>query len=141
MSLYAESSAVLAWLLQESAAAEVSTLLAGADLIMGSDLVLVECDRALHRLTHQQELSEATAADLRARLARASTRWFLVPVSEDVVARARESFPMEPVRSMDALHLASALVGRRAVPGISILSLDRRVRDNGQALGFDVLPE
>ena len=49
MSLYAESSAVLAWLLDEAAGAFVRQTLAQTEIVLASDLTLVECDRVLHR--------------------------------------------------------------------------------------------
>ena len=45
MRLYAESSAVLAWLLGDAAADPIRTLLQQAELVVTSDLTLVECDR------------------------------------------------------------------------------------------------
>jgi len=48
---------------------------------------------------------------------------------------------VEPLRTLDALHVASVLAARSAIPNIALLSLDGRVRENGVALGFDVLPE
>ncbi len=59
MSLYAESSAVLAWLLDEDAAQTVLDLLAAEQAIIASDLTLVECDRALHRAVAPEEFTEA----------------------------------------------------------------------------------
>jgi hypothetical protein len=61
-------------------------------------------------------------------------------VSEDVVERARRPFPTEPVRTLDALHLASALVARAAVSELAVLSLDQRVRENAERLGFETVP-
>ena len=49
MNLYAESRAVLAWLLDEAAAPEVRQFLSGAAVIFASDLTLIECDRVLLR--------------------------------------------------------------------------------------------
>jgi len=49
VSVYAESSAVLAWLLDEGLGAEVRRLLAAQDLVVASDLTLIECDRVLLR--------------------------------------------------------------------------------------------
>jgi len=49
-------------------------------------------------------------------------------------------FPVEPIRTLDAIHLASAILARAAVPDLALLSLDERVRANGRALGFTVLP-
>ncbi len=47
MNLYAESSAVLAWLLDEPTAPGVRRLLGEAEVIVASDLTLIECDRVL----------------------------------------------------------------------------------------------
>jgi hypothetical protein len=47
VNVYAESSAVLAWLLGEATGRRVREVLRRADLVMASDLVLMECDRVL----------------------------------------------------------------------------------------------
>ena len=49
MRIYAESSAVLAWLLGERSGPRVRKILRLADLVMASDLVLIESDRLLIR--------------------------------------------------------------------------------------------
>ncbi len=74
MNLYAESSAVLAWLLDEAAAPEVRELLSGAAVIVASDLTLLECDRVLQRAIALGELNAAEAADRHAYLAAASSQ-------------------------------------------------------------------
>ncbi len=51
MNVYAESSSVLAWLFGAPHAQSVQSGLAGAELVIASDLTLVECDRVLHRAT------------------------------------------------------------------------------------------
>ena len=48
-SLYAESSAVLAWLLEEDAGPFVRQALSQTPVVIASDLTLIECDRVLHR--------------------------------------------------------------------------------------------
>jgi predicted nucleic acid-binding protein len=68
MNLYVESSAVLAWLFDESPADEVRRLLAGADVIFASDLTLIECTRVLIRAVLLGELNEAEAAERQAHL-------------------------------------------------------------------------
>jgi uncharacterized protein with PIN domain len=50
VNLYAESSAVLAWLLDEQTAPAVRHLLCEAEVIVASDLTLIECDRVLLRV-------------------------------------------------------------------------------------------
>ena len=49
MTLYAESSAVLAWLLGEPSGRVVRERLATAAIIIASDLTLIESDRVLQR--------------------------------------------------------------------------------------------
>jgi hypothetical protein len=66
--------------------------------------------------------------------------WHVLDISEDVVARARATFPSEPLRSLDAVHLASAWSMLVAAGSVATLSLDDRVRTNARALGMKVLP-
>ena len=140
MSVYAESSAVLAWLLDEDTAAEIRRLLSDADLIVASDLTLIECDRVLLRATALGELTEAEAADRKAHLIRAASHWHVLRIAPEIVDRARQAFPGEPIRTLDAIHLASALAARAAIVGLRLLSLDDRVRRAGKRLGLDLLP-
>jgi hypothetical protein len=140
LNLYAESSAVVAWLLGEPTAEAVSGLLAEADRIFASDLTLVECDRVLMRGVSAGLWQEAEAADRRSRLARAAAQWFVMRLDEEIVDRARRPFPHEPIRALDALHLASALLSRSTVADVNLLSLDQRVRSNGERLGLPVVP-
>jgi hypothetical protein len=140
VTLYAESSAVLAWLLDEPAAADVRRLLAGAELVIGSDLTLIECDRVLHRAAALGELTEADAADRRAHLVAAAAHWHVLRLSPEIVERARQPFPGDPIRTLDAIHLSSALVARARVARLAILSLDERIRRTAAGLGLDVQP-
>lgn len=140
MNIYAESSAVLAWLLGEAAGRRVREVLRHAELVMASDLVLIECDRVLIRAVTLGEIDEAKAADRRAYLNAAASHWHLCRLSLDVIDRARHAFPAEPVRTLDAIHLASALAVRSSVPSTELLSLDDRIRRAGEQLGFRLQP-
>jgi uncharacterized protein with PIN domain len=140
MKIYAESSAVLAWLLGEEAAARVREVLANAEHVIASDLTLLECDRVLIRALALGEIEETAAADRRAHLNDAAAHWHLLRVSSDIVDRARRPFPAEPIRALDAIHLASALTARSAMAGVELLSLDDRVRRAGEQLGFRLQP-
>lgn len=61
-------------------------------------------------------------------------------IEGDVVERARRPFPFEPVRTLDAIHLASAILANTLVADLALLSLDERVRRAGRALGLHVVP-
>lgn len=141
MNLYAESSAVLAWLLGEREGDIVRDTLRQAEFVVASDLTLVECDRVLIRALATQEVEEAATADLRAYLSAAASHWHVWRVSSEIVERARRPFPGEPVRTLDAIHLASALSARSALPELKLLSLDGRIREVGRRLGFEIVPQ
>ena len=138
MKIYAESSAVLAWLLGEDAAPRVRDVLGKAEFVIASDLTLLECDRVLIRAVALGELEEA--ADRRARLNEAATHWHLLRLGVEIVDRARQRFPGEPIRTLDALHLSAALAARSSVAGVELLSLDDRIRRAGEQLGFRIHP-
>lgn len=61
-------------------------------------------------------------------------------VDGEIIERARRPFPGEPIRTLDALHLASALVAGAAVGDLALLTLDERVRMAAAALGLRVVP-
>lgn len=141
MNLYAESSAILAWLLDEESARSVREALSAAEIVVASDLTLIECDRVLIRAATVGELTEVEAADRRAHLTAAAGRWHTLRVAPEIVDRARQPFPGEPIRTLDAIHLASVLTARTAVAGVRLLSLDDRVRKVAKKLGLELVPE
>jgi predicted nucleic acid-binding protein len=140
LNLYAESSAVLAWLLDEPPGPDVRRSLGAADAILASDLTLIECDRVLFRAATLGELTEADAADRRAHLRMAASHWHVLRIGSEIVERARQPFPGEPMRTLDAIHLASVLAARSAVAGLELLSLDDRIRRAARSLGLRVRP-
>ena len=74
------------------------------------------------------------------RLNAIESRWNEVPVLKSILEQTGQAFPIEPVRTLEAIHLLTALELRMAVADLLIISLDRRVRENAVALGFIVLP-
>jgi len=130
----------LSWLLDEPDAKAVRDCLAAAELVVASDLTLIECERALIRASLLGEMAEADAADRRGALRHAAAHWVLLRVDDEIAERAKRPFPGEPIRTLDALHLASLLVGRTAVPGLTLASLDRRIRGGAAELGVEVWP-
>jgi uncharacterized protein with PIN domain len=137
--LYAETSAVLRWLLGEPGADEVRTLLASAERVLASHLTIVECERALVRLTNV--VAPVDRAALREALAQAAAAWMLVEIDAPIRARASQPFPVEPVRTLDALHLATVLELLPFATPLQVLSVDARVVDNARAFGIAVVPD
>lgn len=141
MTVYAETSAVLAWLLNEPGGARVAPFLRPPARVVLSHLTLIECDRTLLRLARHQPGRSTGTEVLRALLATVAVGWAVEPIAGSVVDRARASFPDDTIRSLDAIHLATAIVVAASVPELEVLSLDERVRSNAVALGFRVLPD
>jgi PIN domain-containing protein len=141
MSVYAESTAILAWLLDEASSEDVREVLTTSDVVIASDLTLLESERVLLRAVALGELTEAEAADRRAHLMTAASHWHVLRISPEIVERARQPFPGEPIRTLDAIHLASALIARGMVPGLAVLSLDERIRRAATPLGVRVRPD
>jgi len=138
--LYAESSAVLAWLLGEHGSERVRGLLAAAEEVVASDLTRLEVTRVLSRAAATGLLSPETAEAVRRRFERASAGWTWWGLLPGVLERAGRPFPVEPVRALDAVHLATALELRLDVGEPTVASLDRRVRANADRLGLAVVP-
>ena len=140
MTLYAESSAVVSWLLGEPPGDVARRLLASASTVFASELTLLECDRAFRWAEETGRLRSRDAEAARLRLQSESAPWNVFRVGTGIMDRARRRFPREPVRALDALHLATVLRIGDFRPGLGVLSFDRRIRANAAALGFDVLP-
>lgn len=140
MIVYAESSAVLAWLLGEPAADQVREILTNAERVVSSAMTGVECARGLARARADGRLSARDELATLRLLDVAESTWDVHDLADRVLARARSRFPVEPVRTLDALHLATAAVFLEELRQATVLSLDERVRANAVALGLDVAP-
>ena len=119
---------------------DVKARLSAAQFVLTSDLTLIECDRVLHRAAALGELSAAEAATRRTLLSTLAEHWVVFAIDGEMSQRARQVFPREPIRTLDAIHIAAALVIRNLVTGLQFLTLDERIRGNAVDLGFEVVP-
>lgn len=140
MIAYAESSAVLAWLLGEPAGDDVRRVLSGAERVVSSTLTQVECARGLARGVLSGRLGRGDELAALRILDEAAAVWTMLELSGRVLAWARTPFPAEPVRTLDALHLATAVTFREQLPDLVVVSLDERVRGNAAELGMAIAP-
>ena len=133
---YIESSALVAALLERDADALKSVRTRGRKVT--SALTIAEAARAIlraraaSRLTPDQERAAVRA------LRRFERRCFLVAVTDQILARVRRPFPLEPIRTLDAVHLATMELLGEPPPLIVAVTRDARVRDNARALGYTV---
>jgi hypothetical protein len=61
-------------------------------------------------------------------------------VSDRILGRVTQTFPREPVRTLDAIHLTTALLHATEIGALAVLSIEQRVRANADALGLAVVP-
>lgn len=133
---YVETSALLAALLERDTAARDA--LRGKRRRITSAVTFAEASRALVRARVAQRLTPAEE--------RAGLRWLqafrrrcdVVTVTDAVLARAGRPFPVEPIRTLDAVHLATAELLGEPPQLVSIVTRDSRVIDNARALGYAV---
>ncbi len=109
-----------------------------ADRCVTSALTIAETSRAIirarvnGRLTQDQEQAAVRTLQIVAR------RWFIVEVTAAVLARVATRFPVEPIRTLDAIHLATAEILGEPPPLVTIVTRDHRVSENARALGYTV---
>src|SRR5258707_11310585 len=131
---YMESSALVAALLEHDTAAMKPPPV--ATQYVTSALTLAEAGRAIIRARATARLTaEEEQASVRA-LRTFERRCFILDIDRAVLARVRRPFPVEPIRTMDAVHLATAELLGEPPQLLTIVTRDSRVRDNARALGY-----
>lgn len=133
---YIESSALVAAVLEGDTAAKASIRAQGQRVT--SALTVAETSRAVirsrlsGRITAQQERAAMLT------LQKFTRRCHIVSVTEAILAKVGRPFPVEPIRTLDAIHLATAEALGDPPALVTIVTRDLRVRDNANALGHPV---
>lgn len=136
MILYVESSAFLVWLLSEQQSREVIRLINAAKKVVSSNLTILEAKRNLIRLEKMGKIKKADRFKLLGLIEQTVSGWHLVSVDASLFLKAEEVFPVEPVRSLDAIHLAICLDLLQIYPDLAVLSFDKRILENLTPLGL-----
>ena len=135
MIAYLDTSVLLRLVLREPGALEE---LRSCEALVSSELIAVECLRAIDRLRIQGVLSTEDAASRRETV----TEWLeavdLVLLQRPILVRASEPFPT-PLGTLDALHLSTALVWQdRMQQRLVMATHDRDLALAARSFGFDV---
>jgi predicted nucleic acid-binding protein len=131
-----ESSALVAALLEHDAA--VMKPLPVGTLYVTSALTFAEAGRAIIRARAADRLTAAEEQSAVRALRTFERRCFVVDVDRTVLSRVRRPFPVEPVRTLDAVHLATAETLGEPPQVVTIVTRDERVGTNARALGYVV---
>ncbi len=103
-----------------------------------SALTFAEVNRALLRGRRTGRLSVEDERGAVAALQLFEKRSTVITISEEVLARAGRPFPAEPVRTLDAIHLATLEQLGGPPQLVTVVTRDDRIRKNAAALGFNV---
>ncbi|MBN2341508.1 MAG: type II toxin-antitoxin system VapC family toxin [Deltaproteobacteria bacterium] len=109
------------------------------DSVISSELLNIECMRVIHRYRLTGALNDAGFVEAMRRVNQVLDGVSIVGLSDTVRVRAGESFPVV-VKTLDALHLATAIIFQQKRPesAVSIFSYDQTLNRCAQALGFHV---
>jgi predicted nucleic acid-binding protein len=125
--LYLDTSAVLRAVLETGTTPDLEARIAGAPLLLTSRLSLVEAARALLRLRHAMAVAEERLADAARAIDALWARCEIWELTVAVSDLAGQVAPRKPLRTLDALHLATYLLARRRLGDLDLLSADDRL--------------
>ena len=131
-----ESSALVAALLEHDTAA-MKPLPVGTQHVT-SALTLAEAGRAIIRARATGRLTAAEEQAAVRALRTFERRCFVLDVDRAVLDRVRRPFPIEPIRTLDAVHLATTELLGEPPQLVTVVTRDARVRDNARALGYAI---
>ena len=135
-SLYLETSALLAWMFSESRASDVESLLDSTDQIFTSVLTAMETHRAIARAHTLKLITSVERIKLLGLFASARANWYHVEITKNIRVGVGDTYPCEPIRTLDAIHLSTAVAVLAAYPDLKMLSFDNRIVENCQAMGM-----
>lgn len=104
---------------------------------VASEAIRLECLRTIDRARIHLRLEDEDVADRRAATLEAIETLSLVPIGPRILERAAEPFPTM-LGSLDAIHLASALMVQDGFEDLSLATHDQELAVAARAVGFRV---
>lgn len=135
MNLYVDASILLRLVLGERGALREWRR---SDRLISSELIRLECLRTLDRSRLLGGLSDEVVAARRAEVLETLHAFELLPIDRLVLELAAAQFPTA-LGTLDAIHLASALVARDEVPDLVLATHDRELAVAARSVGFRVV--
>lgn len=135
MNAYVDTSVLLRIVLGESKALREWRRIESAT---SSELIRVEALRSVDRARVLLQLDDADVAQRRAAVLQLLSGFRLARIDNRVLARAADPFPTL-IRTLDAIHLATADLARRSTKDLVFATHDRELGTAANALGFRVI--
>lgn len=135
---YFDSSAVVKLYVQESGRAAVLRLLRQHEVV-ASAILPVEIRGALRRRAAENVIESSRLPAALQQLASDRAQWNLLAVSTEILERAEQIVASHAVRTLDAIHIASAQeFAGRLQTRVPFISADHRQCESAAAVGLTV---
>jgi uncharacterized protein len=134
LNVYVDSSVLLRVVLGEPGRLRIWSRITSP---VASELIRLECLRTIDRARIFLGLRDEEMADRRGSVLAAIETFSLVAIGPRILERAAEPFPTM-LGSLDAIHLASALLVRDQFEDLSLASHDHALAVAARAVGFRV---
>ena len=139
---YFDTSVLLKRYIQEPGSRRAQSLLRRYR-VFTSALATVEIASALARRRQAEDLAEKEFEAIVRQVAKDRPHWYLVEVASETLDRAEAVIRKATVRTLDAVHLASALVLQATAVetggALPFVTGDSRQRDAAESLGIEVM--
>lgn len=107
--------------------------------VVSSTIAPLKAMSALSRRRHEAVLSERNFGDVLGQMRADTERWELVEINQLVLDRVAEVMQLTNVRTLDALHIASALVFQTfSGRAIRFITADTRQREAARSMALSV---
>ena len=133
--LYLDTSAVLRAVLEAGTSPEIEHQIQAAPALITSRLSIVESARAFHRIRIQDTVRPVPLADAERETARLWSRCEIWELTPEVCEFACAVAPGASLRTLEALHLATYVLARRALGAIELVTADDRLLRAVETIG------
>jgi len=133
---YIESSALVAALVDGDEAAHTSIDADG--VCVTSELTLAEARRTITRRRVGRAISPEREREVHLLIDAFEQQCDVIRVTSSILARVGRLFPSEPVRPLDAIHLASIESLDEDPHHVIVVTRDTRIEANARAMGYVV---
>lgn len=135
---YFDTSALVKRYVRQAGSAEVRRLLR-SHAIVSSAVLHVEALAAVRRRLREGKLSARSAGRISRRIHSDADFWWLAPVSEEVLERARALVLESTARTLDAIHIGSCSLLVAEGLAMPFITADRRQAGVARESGLDVI--
>ena len=108
------------------------------DVAISSELIRVEALRSIDRARMHDALPDAEVSERREATLAVLGGFHIAPIDQRVLSRAADPFPTQ-IRTLDAIHLATALLVRSNHDDIVFATHDAQLGLAARAVGFTVI--